>query len=460
MTWWALTYAASKAAHLPHQRVFLCSRRMGEDRTQGARELLARSGFILGNVRGDAIPFTQGEFLLQLPNGSTVSPVSSDPQAFHGLATTLILLDEFAYYDEPLRTLAAALPTGEREGEIVGQVLAITTTECGPFEEILFDGHRADEVVLDEDGVPKWALDVTRYDGFEPAWLQAWTNPRNGFRVIDMNLEADEQTRTPEQLAALQAGVLPHIWETQYRKRFLARGGKAIYGQNFVSQLMVRDELQPIATEPLLIGLDFGKVRPAAVVAQLVAGPQLRIYRTLIGHQTTTRLFIHHLLAKLEQWFPGWKGGREWCCDHSGNRVHSGEDQDQKAFLRTEFQIHARSQYALVPPTLDRVRDFMALLVASPTAAGQIDPGFLVAKHPDTMFLRRGLTGEYRYAEPTPQNPNPIEPARNNAWRDVMDALRYIVMNFGGAKAMNPEQRALLLAVSRKSVRQPRRYVI
>ena len=55
----------------------------------------------------------------------------------------------------------------------------------------------------------------------------------NGFQVLDLNLEADEEKRAPEALQQLERSVLPMVWEKEYRKRFLGRGGQAIFGKQF-----------------------------------------------------------------------------------------------------------------------------------------------------------------------------------------------------------------------------------
>lgn len=460
-TWWALQYAVGKALHHPYQRIFLVSRRLGEDDTQGARELLWRCGFLLSHLRPEpAVGYEQGKFLITLANGSTIAPVSSDPDALHGVAGTLVIGDEFAYYDEPQRSLAAILPTLERRGEIIGQFVGLTTTRTGPFETVLYDGQQADEVELDETGLPTWAQGtLTTYPGLEPTWMRAWTNPGNGFRVIDLNLEADSAKRDPEILAGLQQSVNAEgdgrVWDVQYRKKFLSRGGLPIYGDQFDAGRMVRDQLPLITGEPLLVGLDFGYHRPAAVVGQLTGGPQLRIYRAIVGDRTTTKAFVHDLLGRMKRWFPDWHGPILWACDHSGNRKR-GEAETAFETLQKEFGIRARSKPT--PPNgieaqLDRVRDFM-------NASVHKEPAFLVQKHPETAFFRRGLTGEYRYAEATPANPHPSAPANGNAWRDVMDALRYLVVNFAGARRLDTERKEQLRAAARQHVIPLRRHVV
>ena len=459
ITWWALGYGTGKALHIPFQRVFLISRRLGEDDTQGARELLWRCGFILQNLKPKAASgYEQGKFLITLANGSTISPVSSDPDALHGVAGTLVVADEFAFYDEPGRSLAAILPTLERGGEIVGQFIGITTTKVGPFEKILYDGFSADDVDLGEAGVPTWATEVTTYPGLDPSWIRSWTNPGNGFRVIDLNLEAAEVKRDPKVLESLQQSVNAEgdgrTWDVQYRKRFLSRGGMPIYGDQFDPGRMVRDQLPLIDGEPLIVGLDFGYHRPAAWVGQIVPGPQIRTYRAIIGDRTTTKAFVHDLLGRIKRWFPDWRGQTLWACDHAGNK--RGEEMTAIELLQREFGIRAKSK--ATPPggvavQIDRVRSFMQASIGK-------EPAFLVQKHPDTSFFRRGLAGEYRYADKTNQSPNPEEPARGNAWRDVMDAMRYGIVNYAGPRRLDEDRRAMLQRAAMGSVIPFRRHTV
>lgn len=449
LSWTFLAYGVAKATTQQFQRVFLISRRLGEDDTQGSRELLWRSGFILQHLRGTKPAYEQGKFLIEMGTGSTISAVSSEPNALRAVASTLAIGDEFAFWDDPEASLAAILPTGEREGQIVGQFIGITSTEVGPFERMLYDGQRADEVSLGEDGIPTWATHVTRYehDGIPPGALRAWTNPENGFRILDLHMEADPATRSPEAIDQLRRSVPPDLWDREYLKRFVTRGGTPIFGKQFRPDLHVKEGVLPIQGEPLICGIDFGYHRPAAAAIQLIHKPgglQLRIYRGLIGDETTTRAFVHLWLAKLEQWFPEWRYGMLWACDHSGNRKR-GEDDTAMDVLKRDFGISARSRYTLLPPTLDLVRDFLQQM------RGQ-EPALLIDKNPDTAFLRRGFAGEYRYGKATETNPNPEEPEKGNAYRDIMDAIRYGVVNYVGPRRVDPERRQRLLAASRRHI--------
>ena len=458
VSWAMVAYGVAKALNLPYQRIFLISRRLGEDDSQGARELLWRAGLVLRELRNGAKPaYDAGKLIITLPNGSTIAAVSSEPNALHGVAGTFVFGDEFSRWDDPELSLAAILPTGERAGEIAGTFVGATTTAVGPFEKILYSGYAADEVPLSEDGIPTFATDVVRYeeDGIPPGALRAWTNP-NGFRIIDLHQEASPDKRDPVVLEKLRKDVGEDVYEQQYLKRFVSRGGRPIYGREFRRALMVTERLPLLPNEPLLVGLDFGYQRPAACVAQLGPGPQLRVYRAMIGTQTTTRLFVHQLLARLKQWFPDWTGTIQWCCDHSGNRKR-GEDETAKDLLLREFRIRAQS--VPTPPghvkvQLDRVRDFLTTLLPG----GEC--GLMIQQHPDTAYLIRGFEGGYKYKNPTPLDPDPEEPQPGNPWRDVMDALRYIVVNFAGARRVDPMQTAKLLAITRQRVQPARRYVV
>jgi hypothetical protein len=458
VSWAMVAYGVAKALNLPYQRVFLISRRLGEDESQGARELLWRAGLVLRELRGGPKPaYDAGKLIITLPNGSTIAAVSSEPNALHGVAGTFVFGDEFSRWDDPTLSLAAILPTGERAGELAGTFVGATTTAVGPFEAILYSGYTADEVPLREDGIPEFATDVVRYeaDGIPPGALRAWTNP-NGFRIVDLHQEASPDKRDPAVLEKLRRDVGEDVYEQQYLKRFVSRGGRPIYGREFRRDLMVTPTLPLLRDEPLLVALDFGYQRPAAVVGQLGPGPQLRIYRAVIGNQTTTRLFVHQLLARLRQWFPDWTGPIKWCCDHSGNRKR-GEDETAKELLQREFRIRAVS--IPTPPghvkvQLDRVRDYMTTLLPEKQC------GLMIQQHPDTAYLIRGFEGGYKFKNPTPLDPDPEEPQPGNPWRDVMDCVRYLVVNFGGAKRVDPMQAARLLAASRQRIQPARRYTV
>lgn len=453
LSWSALAYAVAKAAHLPYQRVFLVAKRQGEDDTQGSRELLWRAGFIIEQLRG-APPISAdiGKLLITIANGSTISAVTSEPDALRGLAGAIVVGDEFGIWDEPEASLAAFIPALEKRGQFLG----ISSSVTGYFHRAIYDLEEGEEPRLDEFGVPQHAKDITTYPGLEAVseevgrrWMQSWTNPKNGFRIVSFELEADSRTRTEEQLRELRADYSDAIWDTELRKGFHIRGGKPIFAREYNPRSMVKDQLPVIPTEPLLIGLDFGYHRPAACVAQIAEGVQLRIYRCLEGEQTTTRAFVRHLLYKLEQWVPGWRGGVEWCCDHSGNRKR-GEDETAEDVLRRDFKIRPRSKYSYIEPSLGLVRDYM-------NGGHRGEPGFLVAKNPDTVKFREGLQRGYRYPKATEANPNPDEPEKGNPYRDVMDAMRYIPLNFGGLHRTKRDPRQLL-AIARRDIPRPRRY--
>ena len=84
----------------------------------------------------------------------------------------------------------------------------------------------------------------------------------------------------------------------------------------------------------------------------------------------------------------------------------------------------------------------------------------MIQQHPDTAYLIRGFEGGYKFRNPTPGDPDPEDPQPGNPWRDQMDTIRYLVLNFGGKARPNAAQTARLLAVSRSRVRPPRRYVV
>lgn len=460
ISWAFIAFGVAKAVNLPYQRVFLISRRLGEDQSQGARELLWRASLILREMKGPKPVYEDGKLIITLANGSTIAAVSSEPNALHGVAGTFVFGDEFSRWDDPTLSLNAILPTGERAGELAGTFVGATTTAVGPFEAILYSGFSADEVPLDDQGVPTFATDLVKYetDGIPPGALRAWTNP-NGFRIIDLRQEASPDKRDPAVLDKLRQQVGEDVYEQQYLKRFVSRGGRPIYAMQFRKDLMVREVLPVLPNEPLLVGLDFGKHQPAACVAQLAPGPQLRIYRTMtgnVGTTPTTRLFLHQLLARLKQWFPDWKGPILWCCDHSGNRTR-GEDESAKDLLQREFGIRARSMPT--PPghvkvQIDRVKDYMTVLL------GNGECGYMVQKHPDTAYFIRGLEGGYKWRNASPLEPDPTEPQPGNPWRDVMDAMRYIPVNFGGKRRMDAGQTAQLRMVAQRSIRQASRYTV
>lgn len=439
-TWLASSYALSKAAYRPRQRVYLLGHKQGEDETQGSREMLGRIDFMLEHLRGGLqIPHrTQSTVIHFLDSGSTITAMSSNPRVLRGLPATLVVADEFGFWGEPEASLDAILPTLERTGQFIG----LSSSEPGYLQQVVFD---LDDIPVTTDHIRPVA-ELASFPGLATEWLSAWTNPRNRFRIQDLTLDADPVLRTAAGKAAAREIVSPEQWEKEYLKRFVSRGGRPVFEREWDAARMVVDRLPLLPLEPLLIGLDFGYQRPAAVMGQIRGGMQLRILRALLGDRQTTRQFVNGLRQRLQQWFPHWRGEIRWACDVAGTNSRGEDESSHKILL--ELGIQAIARYYKVPPTVERLRDYLNENVGG-------EPAILVDRNPDTRLITEGFAHGYRYPKATIATPNPDVPAADGIYIHLFDALRYLVMAFGGRRAHGATRAQFLAQAARN--RAPRR---
>jgi hypothetical protein len=190
--------------------------------------------------------------------------------------------------------------------------------------------------------------------------------------------------------------------------------GTAVFRESFKNSFHVVDEVFPVATYPLIVGLDFGR-DPCAVITQLDHRGRLLVLKEVIAEDMGLEIQIERNLrpalmdAKL-----------------LGHAVAIVGDPAGRAkstlYEETSFDMLKRMGFMAFPaPTNDldaRLRAVEAFLLAQRDGG----PAVLIDRH-NCPTLVRALGGGYRYEKTKAGQRKPL-PSKNE-YSHVMDALQY-----------------------------------
>jgi len=210
VSWSVCAYFAWRAAHLPNQRLYRVTRVEGDNDGEGARELVARTAWLVGNLRAEdpegrpypPIRFDASKLQIGFPStGSTITGMGgNEPNKLRQVAANAVFCDEFPFWEKPEESYRALRPVLEGRG----QVIIASSTAGGYFKQLVYDESDSwiSGLTTATDTKPATATDAVQYC----PGMEAWTNRGNGFRVIGLDYWADprKQQGTP--------------WETQERK--------------------------------------------------------------------------------------------------------------------------------------------------------------------------------------------------------------------------------------------------
>lgn len=474
-SWSALVYAVWLCLMFPNTRVLLISRKEGETDGEGARELVWRCKWILQNLRGqdrwgraDVDLAQTGKLFIGFVNGSTITGISSDPNAARGVSANLVIGDEFAFWDRPRDSYAAIKPTLEARGKFIG----LSSSAEGFFKEIVRDtveeggGAGRGIIAIPGQGVlmgPATEHDAVDEDAQGPGTARpnapptipgfaAWTNRFNRFRIVAMHYSADPRKRSAEWKQREQEGVPLSIWLREYEMQFDVRSGRPVYLHEWRPQTMLQERIKTERSRPIIVGVDFGYHHPAMVAAQMRYGHQLCVLRALQGSQVRFEDFMIECLTQLQQWFPNRNVNDPneflWCCDASGIQ-EQGTGAPEVKIMRHQFGLKPKFKKVKIPPTIDVVRGFM-----SRTYRGE--SCFLVDNNITTQLLVDGLNGGYAY--PEGEIDEATTPDKDNIHDHLQDCVRYICVNFGGEpqRALN---RAAIQHAAVSDIIHPAQYI-
>lgn len=203
-----------------------------------------------------------------------------------------ILGDECAFWDKAQEFYSASKPTLDGGGRMT----LISSRSPGFFKKIVFDKLNSPDLTFKETPPAPVKKPMEGVD--------VWTNPDNGFVVIDLHYTANPAKRGKEWREAIKKSMPIRDFMMEYEKSWQTYEGKPVY-EDFNHPLHVcKGSIEPEPGIPLLLGWDFG-LTPACVVAQLV-GRQLRVLEEFVETQGSISKLApvvwKHLLVNYEAW--------------------------------------------------------------------------------------------------------------------------------------------------------------
>jgi len=157
--------------------------------------------------------------------------------------------------------------------------------------------------------LPKDEPELERYFNVQEVWpgLHTWTNPDNGFTVARVHYSVDPAKRTPEWKKEARRGVTWSEWMREYEIVSSSFEGTPVYGDDFSRAYHVSKEpLVWSARHPIIRGWDFGLGAGgmACVIAQLLQGGRLFVYREITASDTDLEHFAPEVSRLCSDWFP------------------------------------------------------------------------------------------------------------------------------------------------------------
>lgn len=202
-----------------------------------------------------------------------------------------LLFDEVAFWEEGEAAFASAEPTVKGGGRMV----MVSTRNPGFFKKIVFDKLNSKDLNFPE------APPVTPKSPMEG--IDVWTNPENGFTVIDLSHRANPAKRSPIFEAELRKSLPLHLFNLEYGKSWASFEGRPVY-EDFDSMIhLVQHEPTIEKGLPLLLGWDSSGLTPAVIIGQLQED-QLVIVHEIIGSGMGATRFVPHVAQTLRLHWP------------------------------------------------------------------------------------------------------------------------------------------------------------
>ena len=282
--------------------------------------------------------------------------------------------------------------------------------------------------------------------------IEEWTNPLNGFTVVQLHYTADPVKRSPDWKAHAARSMHPRAWRREYEIDWASPEGEPVVPE--YDEATHVQGMTPDHSLRLLRFWDFGFNSPVVLFAQLTLWAQLRVIRELCPFNTTLRQLIpaaesiaRDLLGP-DKYLIG-----ERATDWAG--AHEDEDPD---LARFSFETQAPQDPSLIRPIHRRVYDAgdpegyshkslgveaqvmashgLRLHIIRPGTTASYDalrqrflrtvmvPGHgrvpAIVVSPQCRLLRQALGGAFcRSVLP------PYKPRKSHPWGDLVDALRY-----------------------------------
>lgn len=451
-SWTGILKAVRMCETERYQRCFFIAKKEGESDGEGCRELVWRAAWAAQHLRNGPPPrIDAGKLHIYFPDTeSSITGVTSDPNVMRQVSANYVMGDELAFWPQPKQSLAALLPTLEQRGTFLG----LSSSADGFFKALVTGAVEDSDIPPDPWATALIGKGVILPEHLrDPAWADipgfaAWTN-RNG-RIVAIHYTADPRKRSDEWKQRESAGTPYSIWLQEYEMQFGLRAGRPVFLHEWDPARMLVSRLPIERNRPVWVSFDFGYHNPAMVCGQMRYGKQLCVLRAHQGHHIKFEDFLEQCLTLLQEWFPlrsvSNEGDFIFCCDRAGkSETSTGIPEVQ---ILKEFGIKPKLQYSKIPPTIDKLRDFMA-----GTFRGW--PNFMVENNASTALIVNALNGGYYYPEGGSPDKKDI-PEKDDIHDHQMDCLRYAALNFGVKRHNRADVRRAAVA----DILEPNVYVI
>lgn len=270
---------------------------------EDSKELVQRANFIYEHIppemiSPDLLPKRKKDSMQASPPQLEFAEIYSKIMGFPAGGNQLrqrgfsgIFEDECAFWEEAEAAYASAEPTIKGGGRMV----MVSTRFPGFFKKIVYD--RLDEKDLNFGEIPPSEV-TSPMEG-----VDVWTNPRNGFTVIDLSHRANPAKRDPEFEEELKKTLPVHIYRMEYGKSWATFEGKPVYEDFNENYHVTSVKPQPHLGLPLILGWDSSGLTPAVVIAQL-QGEILVVFKEIIGAGMGALRFVPHVRAQIGLLFP------------------------------------------------------------------------------------------------------------------------------------------------------------
>lgn len=221
-------------------------------------------------------------------------------------------------------------------------------------------------------------------------------------------------------IAMLEACYDPELAKQEIEGEWvIIPSGKPVFGSVF-RPAMHFDTLAYDPNRPLIIGLDWGFHRPAAVFTQEDKEGHWLILGELLESDKETGEFCEALWQYINLNFPGIRDVEVYC-DPAGNQKNSKSRKTDIEIAR-EYKLMPRCKPSQIADGVAILRRKLSQLLGGQPAI-RIDEGAC-------PLLAEGFRGAYHYPEKaSPRYPDALNPFKDGKYDHLFDALRYIAIN-------------------------------
>lgn len=381
-----------------------------------------------------------------------------------------VLVDEAAFQDQLGDIISACLPMSAK------QVLITTPNLVGAGSKV-FRSYRDDEIAADyftgERGPgneltrlidKQFGLDKTakKFKKLNRVRGMEVKKTRRGCCVVSLDWFADP-TRTQAWLDKMRtAATNESSFQAEIMRNWDVSPGVAFYSEFQSNREAYVKRLPRLINAPVYRGWDFGGRNPAAVWLQyspktgrvwilrevLFYGMDIYSFRDLVLYLSgqRDRVFLERRPAaiawlealerdpmtppelRVTPWFDMSPTNPIQFVDYAGHEAEQGIGREagnvpmeytRKQILAAEG-VHLNAHYTTTKAKTDIIRRLL-----QPMADGR--PGIFI--DPACRVLIRGFSGGITFAAPSPNNPDPMGPAKDEVYSHLHEALGYVVAN-------------------------------